>query len=89
MSIEEQIRQIIAEALAVDVTMITPELGINDIPEWDSIGNLAIITALEEKFGVEIPIDALFELTTVANIISEIENLKNDDNRSFSTIDCH
>lgn len=76
MSIEEQIRQIIAEALAVDITMITPELGINDIPEWNSIGNLAIITALEEKFGVEIPIDALFELTTVANIISEIENLK-------------
>lgn len=89
MSIKEQIRQIIAEALSVDITMITPDLGINDIPEWNSIGNLAIITAVEEKFGVEIPIDALFELTTVANIVSEIENLKNDDNRSFSSLDCY
>ena len=76
MSIEEQIKLTIAEALDVDVSVITPELGINDIPEWNSIGNLAIIAAIEEKIGVEIPMEDLFDLTNVNSIIDEVKNLK-------------
>lgn len=73
---EEQIRIIIAEALGVDVALITPDLGINDIPEWNSMGNMAIIAALEEKLEVEIPLEVLFELTNVESILKEIKNLK-------------
>ena len=73
---EEQIKVIIAEALGVDVAVITPDLGINEIPEWNSMGNLAIIAALEEKLEVEIPMEDLFELTDVQSIITEIKNLK-------------
>ena len=76
MTLEEQIMQIIAEALDVDPSVITPELGINDIPEWNSIGNLAIIAALEEKLEVEIPMEDLFDLTDVKSIIDEVKNLK-------------
>lgn len=76
MSLEEQVKQIIAEALDVELTVITPELGINDIPEWNSIGNLAIVAALEEKLDVEIPMEDLFDLTNVQSIIEEIKNLK-------------
>ena len=76
MTIEEQVKQIIAEALGVDATVITQDLGINDIPEWNSMGNLAIIAALEEKLEVEIPMEDLFELTNVESIIEEIKNLK-------------
>ena len=76
MTIEEQVKQIIAEALGVDVSVITLDLGINDIPEWNSMGNLAIIAALEEKLEVEIPMEDLFELTDVQSIITEIKNLK-------------
>lgn len=76
MTIEEQVQQVIAEALGVDITVITTELGINDIPEWNSIGNLAIIAALEEKLEVEIPMEDLFELTDVQSIITEIKKLK-------------
>lgn len=76
MTLEEQIMQTIAEALDVDLSVITPELGINDIPEWNSMGNLAIIAALEEKIGVEIPMEDLFDLTNVKSIIDEVNNLK-------------
>ena len=76
MTIEEQVKQVIAEALGVDISVITQELGINDIPEWNSMGNLAIIAALEEKMEVEIPMEDLFELTDVQSIITEIKNLK-------------
>lgn len=73
---EEQIKKIIADALGVDVTVITQELGINDIPEWNSMGNMAIIAALEENLEVEIPLEDLFELTNVETIVEEIKNLR-------------
>lgn len=76
MTIEEQVQLVIAEALGVDTTVITQDLGINDISEWNSMGNLAIIAALEEKLEVEIPMEDLFELTDVQSIITEIKNLK-------------
>ena len=76
MSLEEQIKNIIAETLNVDLSAVTLTLGINDIPEWDSMGNLAIISALEEKLEVEIPMEDLFELTNVQSIIEEIKSLK-------------
>ena len=76
MTLEEQIIQTIAGALDVEPSVITSELGINDIPEWNSMGNLAIIAALEEKIGVEIPMEDLFDLTNVKSIIDEVKNLK-------------
>lgn len=72
---EEQIRKIIADALGVDVAVITQDLGINDIPEWNSMGNMAIIAALEEKLEIEIPLEDLFELTNVEAIVEEINSL--------------
>ena len=67
--------EIIAEALSVAPEKLTDDLSIGDISEWDSVGNLAIITALEERLGVEIPLDDLFEMTSIAAIIEEIEKL--------------
>lgn len=76
MTLEEQIKQIIAETLNIELSDVTPDLGINGIPEWNSMGNLAIMSALEEKLNVEIPMEDLFDLTTVQSIIEEIKNIK-------------
>lgn len=76
MTLEEQIKQIIAETLNIELSEVTLDLGINGIPEWNSMGNLAIMSALEEKLNVEIPMEDLFDLTTVQSIIEEIKNIK-------------
>jgi acyl carrier protein len=78
MTTEDTIKKIIAEALDVDVEKITDDLAINGIQEWNSIGNVAIITALEEKLGISIPIEDLFDLTSVEGIIEEIAKLEKE-----------
>ncbi len=78
MTTEDTITKIIAEALDVDVEKITDDLAINGIQEWNSIGNVAIITALEEKLGISIPIEDLFDLTSVEGIIEEIAKLEKE-----------
>ena len=69
------VREIIAEALHVSSDCITDNLGIGGIPQWDSMGNMAVIAALEEQLDIEFPIEDLFELTSVNAIIEEIEKI--------------
>ena len=78
MTTEDTIKKIIAEALEVDVEKITGDRAINGMPEWNSIGNLAIINALEDKLDISFPIDDLFELTSVEGIVEEIAKLEKE-----------
>lgn len=71
----EKIQSIIAATLNVSPDVISESLGAGDIPEWDSMGNMAIIAALEEQMGVEIPINDLFDLNNVKALVAEIDRL--------------
>jgi len=73
---KEKVKEIIAEALNVDKAVLTDDLSIGGIPEWDSVGNLTIISAIEEKMEIEIPLDDLFDLTSVSALVEEVEKLK-------------
>ena len=73
---KEKVKEIIAEALNVEKTVLTDDLSIGGIPEWDSVGNLTIISAIEEKMEIEIPLDDLFDLTSVSALVEEVEKLK-------------
>lgn len=75
---DEQVKQIIANVLNVDLDVITDELSSGDIPEWDSVGNLAIISTLEQELGIEFPLEDLFDLNSVRALIDEVNKIKND-----------
>ena len=74
---ETQVKQIIARVLNVSLDVITDDLSAGDIPEWDSIGNLAIISTIEQELDVEFPLEDLFDLTSVKTIVDEVNQLKN------------
>lgn len=75
---KSQIREIIARVLNVDLAVVTDQLSSGDIPEWDSVGNLAIISTIEQELDVEFPLEDLFDLTSVQSIVDEVIRLKND-----------
>lgn len=72
MSISSKIKEIIAETLHIPLESVTDDLSIGAIPQWDSMGNIAVIAALEEKLDIEIPIEDLFDLNSVRSIVNEI-----------------
>ena len=72
----DQVVSLIAEVLRVPVEKVTPELSIGDIPEWSSMAQMGIISTLESRLGVEIPIEDLFDLTDVQSLIDEVGKLK-------------
>ena len=73
---EKQVKEIIARVLNVDLALITNELSSGDIPEWDSVGNLAIISTIEQELELEFPLEDLFDLTSVQSIVDEVNSLK-------------
>ena len=39
-------------------------LKYQDVPEWDSIGHMELITAIEEAYGIEIDIDDIIDFSS-------------------------
>ena len=74
---DEQVKQIIANVLNVDLNVITAELSSGDIPEWDSVGHMSLIAEIEE-LGIEFPLEDLFDLNSVRALIDEVNKIKND-----------
>ena len=78
MDYKERIKEIIADTLGIDIERITDDLAAGDIEEWDSVGNLTIISTIEEELEVDIPIEVLYELNNIKAIVEEIIKLKNE-----------
>lgn len=74
---ESQVKEIIARVLNVPLERITDELSSGDIPEWDSVGNLAIISTIEQELELEFPLENLFDLTSVRSLVEEVDKLTN------------
>ena len=73
---ENKVKEIIARVLNVDLGVITDTLSSGEIPEWDSVGNLAIISTIEQELDIEFPLEDLFDLTSVRSLIDEVNALK-------------
>lgn len=43
---------------------VLPDLKYQDIAAWDSVGHMALITALEETFNIEMDIDDVIEFSS-------------------------
>lgn len=50
---KEKIIEIIAGVLNVDAAQVTPESGVGDIPNWDSLAQLTILQSVQDEFDVE------------------------------------
>lgn len=77
-SMESQVKEIMARVLGIPQSRLTDDLSSGDIPEWDSVGNLAIISTIEQELNIEFPLEDLFDLTSVKAIVDEVRKLSDD-----------
>jgi acyl carrier protein len=56
------------DALFIDTFMLEAEelngLKYQEVPSWDSVGHMQLMTALEESFGIELDIDDIIEFSS-------------------------
>jgi len=73
----DKVRAVIAGILQVPIEEITPEITFGDIPQWDSMGHMEVLLALEENFGVAVNAETISELVSLPLIIEHITQNKN------------
>ena len=73
MNIEEKDKEIIAKVLEVPADQINEDTAIGDIPEWDSLSHIQIISAIEKEFGFHFTPDVMMDLEDVSDISAAVE----------------
>ena len=76
MDVVNEVKSVVANELKMPITQVQGTLGVGDVPQWGSMAQMAIIVALQNKFGVKIPMEDLFDLTSVGDLVAEVEKLK-------------
>ncbi len=73
MTVEEQIREIIAKITRVDKSIITRESTFKEI-KADSLDIVQALVAVEEAFGIEIPDEEAQKFQNFGDFVSYVEN---------------
>ncbi len=73
MALLDEIREILVTELATKPDMVKPESKLSDDLGADSLDSIELVSALEEKFGIDITDEEARGITTVSEIIALVE----------------
>lgn len=71
----EKIQEMLADALNIPVSKVTPDAKIVDDLGADSLDVVELLSQLEDEFGVTIPDDDVENLKTVQDVAIELEKI--------------
>lgn len=60
---------LVSEALNCDKNSLSPNSGLNKHPDWDSLGHLKIILAMERVYKVTIDDETIMDFTSMETIL--------------------
>jgi len=76
MSVEQRVREIVAEQLERDVNEVTNAASLIDDLGADSLDVVELVMKMEEEFGIEIPDEEAEKIKTVNDVIQYIATHK-------------
>ncbi len=66
MTNDEKLRKTFAESLGIDPSSVTDSLSYQSIAQWDSVGHMALVTALEAEFDIMLDTNDVIDMSSVA-----------------------
>lgn len=66
MSAAEKLRRAFAAGLQIKPDQVVDDLKYQGIKQWDSVGHMAMIAALESEFDVVLDTDDIIDMSSVA-----------------------
>ena len=61
---KKKYKNIFIESLSIDATNFSEDLKYNEIPEWDSIGHMTLVSGLEEGFKISMETDDIVDFSS-------------------------
>jgi acyl carrier protein len=69
-----KVQEAFKAAFDVEPQTITIETKPADVPAWDSLGHVSLVSSLERSFGMSFDIDEVMEMENVRQIVKIVQN---------------
>ena len=76
MNNKKKYKKTFIEALALDENKFKENIKYNDVEEWDSIGHMTLMSALEETFKISIETDDIIDFSSFNEGIKILKKYK-------------
>ena len=73
---KQKYKDIFIKSLSIDDSKFNEEIKYNEIPEWDSIGHMTLMSGLEEGFGITMDTDDIVEFSSFKKGITILKKYK-------------
>ena len=75
MSIEDRVRNVIAQVFSLDKAEVSPTASQETLEKWDSFGHMNLCVAIEEEFSVRLDDTQIVEMTSVPKVVQVLSGL--------------
>lgn len=73
-SMNDRIAKVFDSVFQLSGTEVNDSVSPQDVPGWDSLGHVRLVTALQEEFGVEFQVDEIMRMENVGEIKKILES---------------
>jgi acyl carrier protein len=75
--ISDRLKKIILKTLELDEMDLRDEMRAYEVPGWDSLSHIIIITAIEKEYGVRFNISEILRLNNLGDLQALINKITN------------
>ncbi|HTS19879.1 MAG TPA: acyl carrier protein [Verrucomicrobiae bacterium] len=69
----KKVQEAFKAAFDVDPRSINIDTKPGDVPPWDSLGHVALVSSLEQVFGLSFDVDEVMEMENVRQIVKIVQ----------------
>ena len=68
-----RVRETIREVFRLSPEEAAGDLRLGSPPQWDSLGHMELVVAVEREFGLTFPVPAMSQMTTLDAIVRAVQ----------------
>jgi acyl carrier protein len=59
------LQDLFAHSLGIEKSMVNDDLAYRSIPEWDSVGHMALVAAIENEFDIMLDTNDILDMSSL------------------------
>lgn len=73
-SVDNRLLAVAAKILDVDVSKLSLDAGVGDLPQWDSFAHVGLVAEIEATFEIAFDIEEMTSFVTLGDIAEVVRN---------------
>ncbi|MGC1273699.1 MAG: acyl carrier protein [Planctomycetaceae bacterium] len=75
LAVRDRLKRLMADLFRCEEAEIADSTGPGDLPGWDSLGHVSLMTELQREFGVHVPIEDALDVESFEGLVLVVERL--------------